>query len=228
MRGNIINGTIPQSLCLLPYLQILDLAHNQLDGNIPPNVNNFSVMVGNIESDFFSCNAPDCVFTSAKHVQQYLKLRRMDYSFLQIELMVNIDLSHNSLVGFIPSEITMLKKLVALNLSHNNLIGTIPREIGAIESLESLDLSFNQLSGPIPTSMSELNSLGALELSHNNLSGDIPRQGHLSTFNEASSFDSNPFLCGDPLPVNVDETKYKVHATMRRSLERLKGIWPRK
>lgn len=194
------NGIIPSSLCLLPYLQILDLAHNQLGGNIPSNLNNFSVMAGKIESSFISCNAPGCIFIG-KNVQQYLKSRKMDYSFSQIELVVNLDLSNNFLVGFIPNEIMTLKKLVGLNLSHNNLVGTIPVQMGAIESLQSLDLSFNQLSGPIPTSMSKLSSLGVLELSHNNLSGDIPREGHLSTFNEASSFESNPFLCGDPLPV---------------------------
>ncbi|KAG6579680.1 Receptor-like protein EIX2, partial [Cucurbita argyrosperma subsp. sororia] len=94
----------------------------------------------------------------------------------------------------------MLKKLIGLNLSHNNLIGTIPAEIGEIESLESLDLSFNQPSGPIPRSISRLSSLGTLKLSHNNLSKEIPREGHLSTFNDASSFDENPYLCGNPLP----------------------------
>ncbi|XP_022922182.1 MDIS1-interacting receptor like kinase 2-like [Cucurbita moschata] len=114
--------------------------------------------------------------------------------------MVNIDLYQNYLVGSIPSEITMLKKLIGLNLSHDNLTGIIPAEIGEVESLESLDLSFNQLSGPIPRSISRLNSLGVLKLSHNNLSEEIPREGHLSTSNEASSFGNNPNLCGDPLP----------------------------
>ncbi|KAA0037147.1 receptor-like protein 12 [Cucumis melo var. makuwa] len=37
-------------------------------------------------------------------------------------------------------------------------------------------------------------------LSHNNLFGEILRESHLSTFNEASSYDDNQYLCGDPLP----------------------------
>ncbi|KAG6579679.1 Receptor-like protein 1, partial [Cucurbita argyrosperma subsp. sororia] len=117
--------------------------------------------------------------------------------------MVNIDFSQNYLADFIPSEIRMLKELFGLNLSHNNLTGTIPAEMGEVESLESLDLFFNQLFRPIPRSISRLNSLGVLKLSRNNLSEEIPREGHLSTFNEASSFDNNPNLCGDPLLKSV-------------------------
>ena len=70
-----------------------------------------------------------------------------------------------------------------------------------MESLESLDLSFNQLIGPITQSLSRLNSLGVLILSHNNFSGKLPRDGHLLTFNEASSFNNNSYLFGDPLPI---------------------------
>ncbi|XP_022154604.1 probable LRR receptor-like serine/threonine-protein kinase At4g36180 [Momordica charantia] len=107
LRGNMFNGTIPSSLCLLPHLQILDLAHNQLQGNIPPNLSGFSVMTGKVPSEFVSCDIVGCVFT-AKGGEQYLKSREMDYSFSQLALMVNIDLSNNSLVGFIPCEITRL------------------------------------------------------------------------------------------------------------------------
>lgn len=204
LRGNFFNGTIPLSLCLLTYLQVMDLAHNQLEGNILPNLNNFSVMTGKMSNPngVDSCVASNiyCNYMQ-KTIRQYFKLQDLDYSLPQLRLMVNIDLSKNYLVGPIPSEITTLKGLVGLNLSHNNLTDTIPTKMGEIEALQSLDLSFNQISGPIPKSMSKLSFLGVLRLSHNNLSGDIPREGQLSTFNEASSFDGNPFLCGDPLLV---------------------------
>ncbi|KAG6579681.1 Receptor-like protein EIX2, partial [Cucurbita argyrosperma subsp. sororia] len=277
LSGNLFNGTIPSSLSNLTYLFNLDLAHNQLEGPIPQNLRNFNAMTGQAYAAFSSYRE--------KSISQSIKSNDLYYSMKQLEVMVKIDLSQNYLVGSIPSEIAKLKELIGLNLSHNNLTGTIPAEIGEIESLESLDLSFNQLSGPIPRSISRLNSLGDLKLSHNNLSGEIPREGHLSTFNEPSSFDGNPYLCGDPLPKKcrtensfeppfrnienqdeeenkwekwllyimiilgyavgfwgvvgalilkrnwryayfnfVDETKDKIHATMQRSIETLKGM----
>ncbi|XP_022929097.1 receptor-like protein 12 isoform X2 [Cucurbita moschata] len=192
LRDNLFNGTIPSSLCNLTSLFNLDLARNQLEGPIPQNLRNFNAMT---EQAYVIFSHP-----REKSIRQSIKSNDLYYSMKQLEVMVKIDLSQNYLVGSIPSEITKLKELIGLNLSHNNLTGTIPAEIGEIESLESLDLSFNQLFGPIPRSISRLNSLGDLKLSHNNLSGEIPQEGHLSTFNEASSFDGNPYLCGDPLP----------------------------
>ncbi|XP_022970144.1 LRR receptor-like serine/threonine-protein kinase GSO1 [Cucurbita maxima] len=202
LRGNLFNGTIPSSLCNLTWLTNLDLAHNQLEGPIPQNIRNFYAMTEKLYAGFSFSREADVAFSDyrEKSISQFIKSNELDYTMKQLERMVNIDLSHNYLVGSIPSEISKLKELVGLNLSHNNLTGTIPAEIGEIESLESLDLSFNQLSGPIPRSISRLNSLGDLKLSRNNLSGEIPQEGHLSTFNEASSFDDNPYLCGDPLP----------------------------
>ncbi|KAE8647939.1 receptor-like protein EIX2 [Cucumis sativus] len=204
LRGNLFNGTIPSTLCKLSNLQILDLAHNQLEGVIPPNLSNFNVMTRKSSNGHLSgCEYFDdeMCYHGEKYVVQHIKSSDLNYSMEQT-LLVNIDLSKNHLVGSIPSEIIMLKGLHGLNLSNNYLVGPIPAEIGEMEMLESLDLSFNQLSGPIPRSISKLSSLGVLVLSHNNLSGEIYREGHLSTFNEASSFDDNPYLCGDPLPTN--------------------------
>ncbi|CAK9311182.1 unnamed protein product [Citrullus colocynthis] len=208
LRGNFFNGTIPSTLCKLTNLQMLDLAHNQLQGRIPPNLNNFNRMTRRETYGYYlecrntNLDNEEFCFGGEESVVQHIKSSDFNYSMTQLKsLMVNIDLSKNYLVGFIPSEIILLKGLFGLNLSHNNLTGTIPTGIGEMEALESLDLSFNRLSGPIPRSISELNTLGVLKLSHNNLSGEIPREGHLSTFNEVSSFDNNPYLCGEPLPM---------------------------
>uniref|UniRef100_A0A9I9CL82 Leucine-rich repeat-containing N-terminal plant-type domain-containing protein n=1 Tax=Cucumis melo TaxID=3656 RepID=A0A9I9CL82_CUCME len=180
LRDNQFNGTIPSNLCNLKNLQILDLAYNQLEGTIPHNLSNFKVMMGNGRNEVsLVCRFrfPQLCYDGKKKVIQSIKLSNFNYSLSQLMLMVNIDLSKNHLVGFIPREITMLKGLIGLNLSHNNLTGKIPVGIGEAKSLESLDLSFNQLSGSIPKSLSELNSLGVLRLSHNNFSGNIPQEG---------------------------------------------------
>ncbi|XP_038887063.1 receptor-like protein EIX2 [Benincasa hispida] len=204
LRGNMFNDTIPSTLWLLPRLQILILADNKLVGNIPPNVGNFSASRRPIaNNDGLLCNSTEdpYAFCYMSYITQVMKSSKFNYSYSQLYLIVNIDLSNNNLHGHIPSEIVAINGLFALNLSHNNLSGIIPVEIGSSIALESLDLSFNQLSGSIPNSMASLNSLGTLKLSNNNFSGCIPREGHLSTFNDVSSYENNPNLCGAPLAV---------------------------
>ncbi|KAL0544451.1 hypothetical protein IC582_019566 [Cucumis melo] len=203
LRGNMFNGTIPSTLWLLPRLQILILADNKLVGNIPPNVGNFSASRGPITDDDAVCNPEKDPWAVCyvSYITQFIKSSPLNYSYLQLYSMVTIDLSNNNFHGHIPREVVVINGLIGLNLSHNDLSGTIPVEIGRSVALESLDLSFNQLFGSIPNSMSSLNSLGALNLSNNNFSGPIPREGHFSTFNDASSYEGNPYLCGEPLSI---------------------------
>ena len=105
-----------------------------------------------------------------------------------------IDLSYNSLTGYIPREICELESLQSLNLSGNQFNGKIPDNIGALRRLESLDLSYNELVGEIPLSLSgnqlngkipdnigALRRLESLDLSYNELVGEIPSS--LSCFN---------------------------------------------
>jgi hypothetical protein len=109
-----------------------------------------------------------------------------------------IDLSSNHLTGKIPTEMECLFGLISLNLSRNNLSGEIISNIGNFKSLEFLDLSRNHLSGRIPSSLAHIDRLTWLDLSNNQLYGRIPIGTQLQTFN-ASSFEGNSNLCGDPL-----------------------------
>ncbi|GLU21847.1 hypothetical protein SLE2022_379590 [Rubroshorea leprosula] len=100
-----------------------------------------------------------------------------------------------------------LSALGTLNLSRNRLIGNIPQKIGDLQLLETLDLSVNHLSGPIPASMVSMTSLSHLNLSHNDLFGPIPSANQFLTFNDPSSYEGNPKLCGAPLPTNCSTHK---------------------
>jgi hypothetical protein len=144
-------------------------------------------------------------------VTEVVKGRELKYTKI-VKLVVNMDLSENNLVGFIPNEVTWLTGLHGLNLAKNQLKGKIPRSIGDMKSLESLDMSQNQLSGTIPNVMSALTSLSHLNLSHNNLSGTIPKDNQFSTFNDPSIYAYNPYLCGSPLP-NMCHTDDISHGT---------------
>ncbi|XP_039160298.1 receptor-like protein EIX2 [Eucalyptus grandis] len=222
LRENMFNGSIPSQLCLLSALQILDMAVNNLTGTIPNCLGhmkgmklNKSIDEGNSLSPAYAATPPMLGPTASiaptdwtqEHVEQVVKGMDLDYTTLDLQLMVNLDLSSNKLVGPIPGEHTLLSGLRGLNLSHNFLSGGIPTMIGDMRLLESLDLSNNHLSGTIPQSFSAFISLSKLNLSHNNFIGPIPKGNQIQTLDDPSIYADNPQLCGDPLQKKCLEAK---------------------
>ncbi|XP_030475674.2 receptor-like protein EIX2 [Syzygium oleosum] len=212
LRGNMFNGSIPSQLCLLSVLQILDLAVNNMTGMIPNCLGYMKGMKLNKSIDGGNSLSPAYVPApvhvqngsaptdwNQEHVEQVVKGVDLDYTTLDLQLMVNLDLSSNKLIGPIPGELTLLSGLRGLNLSHNFLSGGIPTMIGDMKLLESLDLSNNNLSGTIPQSFSAFTSLSKLNLSHNNFTGPIPSGNQIQTLDDPSIYADNPLLCGDPL-----------------------------
>lgn len=200
LQGNALTGNIPESLCQLPYLHLLDLSRNNLSGHIPPCLGN---MTGFKEPRDHIGLPPDSVVYS-EHMDLYVKGRSIEYTS-QMHVINLIDLSCNHLSGEIPHSLTELSYLVSLNLSWNQLTGGISTNIGALHQLESLDLSNNNLSGPIPPNMASLTFLGHLNLSYNNLSGEIPTTNQFHTLIDPSIYEGNPHLCGTPLSVKCSE-----------------------
>ncbi|XP_054816979.1 receptor-like protein EIX2 [Prosopis cineraria] len=214
LRQNKFNGNIPSSLCQLPYLQILDLANNNFTGIIPFCIGNLRGMMINKQALDYQSEVdeaseplvpasspmylPDFDQWQKVHVKQFMKGREFDY-IRTLQYVINMDLSSNNLVGFIPEVITSLNGLVNLNLSHNSLSGEIPSKIGKMKFLESLDLSWNQLEGALPSSMSSLTFLTRLNLSYNNFSGPIPEENQFLALEDPSIYIGNQYLCGEPV-----------------------------
>ncbi|KAK7816646.1 receptor-like protein eix1, partial [Quercus suber] len=198
LHSNNFYGYIPEKLCHLTSLQILDLSNNKLFGSNPRCIDNFNAMATNNNS-----NGPlflveqsigygtSMLFESALLV---IKGKVLEYS-TTLQFVKNIDLSKNNLSGKIPKK--------------------IPANIGVMRSLESIDFSVNQLSGQIPQSMSSLTFLSQLNLSNNNLSGKIPSSTQLQSLN-ASCFIGNK-LCEAPLIENCSIIDVKANVENNRS-----------
>ncbi|XP_017984371.1 PREDICTED: probable leucine-rich repeat receptor-like protein kinase At2g33170 [Theobroma cacao] len=197
LRGNLFNGNIPQNLCHLFDLHILELRHNNLSRQIPPCLGNLSRLSYLVP---YSPQAPGYHPVYWNEMEFNVKGRILEFSLI-LDLVNIIDLSKNNLQGEIPREITNFSTLDTLNLSWNQLTGNIPEKIGNMQCLETLDLSGNYLFGPIFSSMLDITSLNHLNLSYNDLSGSIPSTNQFQTFNDPSIYEGNPKLCGYPLPI---------------------------
>ncbi|KAF3447714.1 hypothetical protein FNV43_RR08417 [Rhamnella rubrinervis] len=200
LRSNNFQGKIgcPNFSGTWKMLQIIDLAFNNFNGNLPgrflgtweamkADENEFDHLRFEIFQQFYQ----DTVTVTSKGLQfELVKI---------ITLFTSIDFSFNNFHGKIPKELGQLKALHVLNLSNNALSGQIPSSLGNMQQLESLDLSNNQLKGEIPSSISNLNFLEFLNLSNYQLNGRIPTGSQIQTF-PADGFEGNQGLCGPPLP----------------------------
>nr|CAC40825.1 HcrVf1 protein [Malus floribunda] len=201
LRSNKFEGDIPNEVCYLQSLQILDLAHNKLSGMIPRCFHNLSALANFSESFFpFITGNTDGEFW--ENAILVTKGTEMEYSKI-LGFVKGMDLSCNFMYGEIPKELTGLLALQSLNLSNNRFTGRIPSKIGNMAQLESLDFSMNQLDGEIPPSMTNLTFLSHLNLSYNNLTGRILESTQLQSLDQ-SSFVGNE-LCGAPLNKNCSE-----------------------
>ncbi|CAB4297858.1 unnamed protein product [Prunus armeniaca] len=208
LRSNKFYGRIgcPEANGTWPMLQIIDLAYNNLSGEIAgTSLTTWKAMMVDKDgspvhfefsyhqvrrrrpiSDYYG----DAVTITSKGLEMDLVKIRNFFTL--------IDFSCNEFNGSIPEEMGEFKSLHVLNLSCNAFTGEIPSSFGNMRVLESLDLSKNNLSGQIPPQLANLTFLSFLNLSNNQLVGRIPTSTQFSTFPKAS-FAGNKGLWGPPL-----------------------------
>jgi Leucine-rich repeat (LRR) protein len=153
---NNLDGGIPMQLLTLSSLSDgLDLSHNQLSGQIPPEIGGLiNLGLLNISNNQLSGQIPptlgQCVHLESLHMEW------------------------NLLEGKIPNSFAELRGIIELDLSRNNLSGAIPELFEFFGSLILLNLSFNSLQGPVPTGGIFRNKSAVYIQGNKNLCGSTP------------------------------------------------------
>ena len=209
LRSNHFHGQIGFSKIKSPFmsLRIIDLAHNDFEGDLPEMYLRSLKATMNIdEGNMTRKYMGDDIYQDSMMVT----IKGSEIEFVKIlNTFTTIDFSSNKFQGVIPECIGNLNSLRGLNLSHNYLTGYIPLSFKNLKMLESLDLSSNKLSGRIPQELTSLTFLEVLNLSQNHLIGFIPQGRQFQTFGNDSYY-GNPGLCGFPLSnrCTTDEIPY--------------------
>jgi hypothetical protein len=137
---NGLQGSIPQEIKLIKYLQALVLPLNSIKGSLPPALSEMSELVDlNLSGNQLTGPLPP-VYGS-------------------LDMLHVLDVSGNALTGNIPPSIGSMGNLEVLNFCSNDFVGSVPSEIGALTYLRKLNLGRNgALSGTMPDSVCELGS----------------------------------------------------------------------
>ncbi|XP_042495101.1 receptor-like protein 56 [Macadamia integrifolia] len=207
-QGNHLNGPIPNHLCQLEWICLMDLFHNSLSGSIHRCFNYISFgrriekeSISNIKSEgLWGTRSTEVLAGAVEEIEFMTKSMYFSFRGGILNFMSVMDLSFINLMSDIPHEIGTLNGIHALNLSHNQLIGSIPKAFSNLKQIESLDLSYNRLTGKIPSELTTLYNLEVFTVAYNNLSDKTPEmKGQFSTF-DSFSYEGNPYLYGLPLP----------------------------
>ncbi|CAI6005573.1 unnamed protein product, partial [Closterium sp. NIES-65] len=198
---NQLKGSISEELAGATSLQVLDLSHNQLDGNFEDlpsfyfndirymdlSYNEFEsavpwhvTLMSRLEHLDFRGNTivvplPDAI--SNLQSLSFLGLSNSTVEDLPLVLSFT-SLKHLSLGGSgitsLPNKLSLLTGLTSLNASGIGLTGPFPPSVLNLPSLVYLNLSNNYISGSIPDKLTSFLNLEALSLESNRLQGDVP------------------------------------------------------
>ncbi|XP_059446717.1 receptor-like protein 7 [Corylus avellana] len=160
VSNNTLTGEIPQLICNLSSILILDLSRNYLSGLLPKCLSNLgdSLLVLNLNDNKFHGTIPQ-IFTKGN------KLRMIDFS-------------QNQLHGRLPRSLANCTVLEVLNLGHNQMNDTFPFWLGILPELRVLILRSNGIYGAIrsPNSSFDFSNIRIFDLSNNNITDKLPSQ----------------------------------------------------
>ncbi|XP_037488522.1 MDIS1-interacting receptor like kinase 2-like [Triticum dicoccoides] len=201
ISNNNITGKIPASMGQMFQLKKLDLSSNKLEGEIPSELGKLKKLFhlsladnslhGSIPQEIWSLSSLEFLDFSSNYLSGLV-----EGSIENCLMLRSFNLRHNNFKGSIPTVLGVLQYLQdKLDLSDNSFVGAIPSQLSGLTMLETLNLSNNALTGLIPSSFKRMESLTLIDLSYNELEGPVP-ESKLFRGAPIQWFMHNKMICG--------------------------------
>ncbi|THG12333.1 hypothetical protein TEA_001520 [Camellia sinensis var. sinensis] len=160
LSSNCLIGTIPESICNIRFLNVLDLSNNNFSGTIPL-----------------------CLIENSTKTLGVLNLRNNNLggkilgTFLKSYALETLDISRNHLEGQVPKSLANYRVLEVLNVGNKEINDSFSCFLGNLSSLRVLVFRSNKFHGGIR--ICRLGhymwlKLQIIDLASNNFSGDLP------------------------------------------------------
>ncbi|CAA2933276.1 probable LRR receptor-like serine threonine-kinase At3g47570 [Olea europaea subsp. europaea] len=187
LSKNSIFGNLPSSIANgLSNLESLVLGSNQLSGEIPASVSNFSKLSKlGLDQNSFSGRVPmnlgnlhnlRTLHFGFNHLTKGPSVLELDFlmSLQNCRKLKSIWMGNNYFDGILPKSLGNLSTSIEnFETDHCGIKGIIPNEIGNLSNLIELDFGGNELTGRIPDTLGQLRKLQRLILSVNKLRGPV-------------------------------------------------------
>ncbi|XP_055812696.1 receptor-like protein 7 [Solanum dulcamara] len=155
VANNSIAGIIPESICNISYLQVLDFSYNAFSGTIPRCLLNNSTILGvlNLGNNRLYGVIPD--------------------SFPIGCTLKTLDLSRNTFEGKLPKSLVNCMLLEVLNVGNNSIVDHFPCMLRNSNSLRVLVLRSNQFNGNLTCDVTSNSwqNLQIIDIASNNFTG---------------------------------------------------------
>ncbi|XP_058736315.1 receptor-like protein 7 [Vicia villosa] len=161
LSNNSLTGEISPSICNLKSLIHFELSFNNLSGNVPSCISNFSP---NLEVLTLRGNKLSGLIPHTYRMDNNVKM---------------MDFSDNNLQGQLPRALVNCGWLEYFDISHNNINDSFPFWLGKLPELKVLALSDNEFHGNIrcpDNKTCTFPKLHIIDLSHNDFSGSFPSE----------------------------------------------------
>jgi Leucine-rich repeat (LRR) protein/uncharacterized membrane protein len=178
--GNLLTGSIPESVGEYQNLEIFVIAENDFTGTLPAGLSQLrNVTVFDISANFFHGNGNNV----SRITSSYSQLVWLSVDYNQFSGSIPVDsawvqlmyyyINDNYFVGSIPNDFSRFTTfLTVFYVSSNSLTGTLPGWIAQMSKLDTLRMSYNFLHGNLYSGFP--NSLSLLSLRQNEFTGSIP------------------------------------------------------
>lgn len=150
-------------------LQIVSLANNKFEGELPQFSMLFLLEELNLQNNNFGQNTTE---------------RSIPSSYYELWNLRTLNLYNNMLFGELPSTITDLQNLKELRINNNSFYGLLPGNIDELRELEVLRISDNSFSGELPPNTGLMSNLQILDVADNQFSGEVMNFDFLTSIEE--------------------------------------------